>query len=355
MPFGTHFVRTTMTIILLSSFLACHTQEKTSSRNPHDPISNKSIHYESSSKPSEVEIYVMNVGEGESIISMTQQKQNELTSSLSLGLGLTEQTDEAEMTEAALMTMGISLGAMVAGGVMYKGAKKFQEFEPGKLKGLAEEGARKIYFETATRLNRVRAKIPNAVGGWDAYNSMEVLNAPALVPQTGKLYLGMIPDDSIIQALKDQNVKFISVVENFEYTKLPSAIKDNSQQNLQISSPDFAAVSVEQLHVGVVQLQNWLGHEQNVYVLCKSGVGRSASVVAAYYIKNYGKSAMEAALIVKGNRPWVAIGREGNNHQMGLEDFELSLIKDKTIFQKKLSDYHIVKGSPRYNKIMTSK
>eukprot|EP01039_Chlorochromonas_danica_P005029 gene5030-5521_t len=110
------------------------------------------------------------------------------------------------------------------------------------------------------------------------------------------LLLGAIPlkDDRHDEQLSKLGVKLIlSVVEPFEIETetlmgrpvLPSEWKALGIDHIVLSSQDFLPPSHDVLDRGAEVLDRYLANGHRVYVHCKSGRGRSASVIAAYLFK----------------------------------------------------------------------
>lgn len=115
-------------------------------------------------------------------------------------------------------------------------------------------------------------------------------------PVDDNLLLGAIPikDDHHDQELKDLDVKLVlSIVEPFELEcqtlmGKPVSAADWAALGIQqvvLPSQDFFPPSFETLDKGAKLLDRYLSEGHRVYVHCKSGRGRSASVVAAYMFR----------------------------------------------------------------------
>ena len=75
-----------------------------------------------------------------------------------------------------------------------------------------------------------------------------------------------------------------------------------------VEARDFNPLTQNQLKEGVAFLESQLRKGDKVYVHCKAGRGRSASVVLAYLMKTYGFSFDEAFSKVFSQRPYIKIG-----------------------------------------------
>lgn len=130
----------------------------------------------------------------------------------------------------------------------------------------------------------------------------------------GKLYLGGIPNrltsygERLANELKIKHV--MSVNESWEREPMGLSIP-YTKQDYQDLGIDFHPIDVvdlniptnKQLHDAADFIHNNLSKGENVYVHCKAGMGRSASTIAAYFIKYHHMSPKDAAIYVKHNRP----------------------------------------------------
>lgn len=77
------------------------------------------------------------------------------------------------------------------------------------------------------------------------------------------------------------------------------------------------------LEEGADWIKGHVDERRVVYVHCKSGIGRSASVVAAYLMKHRRMSAQQAADHMRGLRP--EIFRPASRQMDNLRDYELTI------------------------------
>jgi len=121
------------------------------------------------------------------------------------------------------------------------------------------------------------------------------------------LVLGALPIKEMghMEQLSKLKVRAVlSIVEPFELTcktLIGSAVDFKQMENegtaiyhTVLQAPDFAAPPLGVLDEGADFINKHLGSGRNVYCHCKSGVGRSASVVGAYFIKYKRMSTVEA-------------------------------------------------------------
>jgi protein-tyrosine phosphatase len=174
-----------------------------------------------------------------------------------------------------------------------------------------------IVFETLLMIH----VIEHSLGTFNWFNEIE----------KDKLFLGAIPLK--LHAEKFQNdikiTSVLSVVERFEIysntlageTIRPEDWKTQEINHLWLESPDFQAPSLNLLNIGADFIyENINILKRNVYVHCKSGMGRSACMVLAYMIKYQRRPAKEAHKILLSKRS-VIFGL--NSHQYKrIEEFE---------------------------------
>ena len=143
-------------------------------------------------------------------------------------------------------------------------------------------------------------------GRWEWYSKI-----------TPNIYLGSMPMDAYDHAnvfTKDLGItSILSIVQDFEIvagTLIGSPVSADMWKKLDVNhlhlrSEDFQSPSFELLHEGADWIKSVVDSKGKVYVHCKSGIGRSASLVIAYFIKYHGLSALDAWTRVKTIRPRV--------------------------------------------------
>lgn len=127
------------------------------------------------------------------------------------------------------------------------------------------------------------------------------------------IYLGPIPiNERQEYAIRSTlNIKAILTV-NEEYeletiTLIGKPIQRNVWESFKIEqlvlpSPDFTPPACKLLDQGANYIEKYISKKQNVYVHCKSGRGRSASMVCAYFIKYRNMTPLDAYLCLKKRR-----------------------------------------------------
>jgi len=131
------------------------------------------------------------------------------------------------------------------------------------------------------------------------------------------LYLGAIPLDSMdhksVLALDLRVEAVLSILEDFEFNCStlggrpiqPDEWKREDMEHTQLNSKDFYPPSFQILEEGADWINSHLIKGKRVYCHCKSGIGRSASVVLAYYMKYKRMSALAAYEDLKSHRPMI--------------------------------------------------
>jgi atypical dual specificity phosphatase len=110
---------------------------------------------------------------------------------------------------------------------------------------------------------------------------------------TPQIVLGAIPlGPHHAQRLKKEGVNAVlTMLEDFELEQgivQPISSDEWAQQGIEhhhIKAVDFTGVPVDQIQQGVAFLENQIRDGKKVYVHCKAGRGRSATIVVAYLLK----------------------------------------------------------------------
>jgi atypical dual specificity phosphatase len=129
------------------------------------------------------------------------------------------------------------------------------------------------------------------------------------------IYLGALPLKSKghLQEIADLGVtQVLAVVEDFEldvgYFNTPITSTDWNELGIgftQIPAVDFEALTSEQIKNGVAELARMIEAGDTVYVHCKAGKGRSATIVIAYLMEHHMLSFDEAFSFVQNLRPQI--------------------------------------------------
>ncbi len=128
------------------------------------------------------------------------------------------------------------------------------------------------------------------------------------------IYLGGLPlkNAGHLQKIKDLGVTgILCLVEDFElnsWINPPVKKADWEAHNIgvkHVPSVDFFPLTTQEFDEGLAALEAMLKEGRIVYVHCKAGVGRSASIVIAYLMKHEGLSFDEAHAFVQQYRPQI--------------------------------------------------
>ena len=174
---------------------------------------------------------------------------------------------------------------------------------------------KQLVFEFFLVMHSIDAKI----GRYDWYTKVD----------TG-LFLGGIPLQSMehgdLLTNKLKITALLSVVEKWEMScdtvvgkaVEVSTLKPSLVSHLLLETPDFIPPPISILDDGAKYINIHVSEGRNVYCHCKSGIGRSATVVAAYLVKYKKLSAVEAWSELKLQRP-VIFGNGSSQYQRLLE------------------------------------
>ena len=129
------------------------------------------------------------------------------------------------------------------------------------------------------------------------------------------LYLGALPlknKGHLDQILELGVTRVLSLVEDFEledgWLNRPVKSQDWIDRSLEVKhipAEDFLPVKAHEIAEGIEYLAQMLDEGHTVYVHCKAGRGRSATIVIAYLMQYQGISLEEAIAFVKEQRPQI--------------------------------------------------
>lgn len=155
------------------------------------------------------------------------------------------------------------------------------------------------------------------------------------------LYLGALPLENLDhqkQLLENEGIgAVVSLVEPWEFKHRsqiarpiqPSTWEKLGIDHLQISTKDWSPVQSSRIDEAVEFIHQELQKGKRVYVHCKAGRGRSASVVICYLMKYHHVSAREAIAKVKVARPQIQLG---NVHRKAIQVYQKRfLFKDESL------------------------
>lgn len=154
-------------------------------------------------------------------------------------------------------------------------------------------------------------------------------------PITNNIVLGALPLEHHKDMLQKLIVsKVLTMVEEFE--RKPGLVRSLSKQDLEtiqienkeIPSADFIGVSPENIHEGVEYVREAISKNDVVYIHCKAGRGRSATIVVSYLLK-YGHEGQTfpdfkaAYQFVKAKRPLINLNKR---QQAAVEQYQQKYI-----------------------------
>jgi len=140
-----------------------------------------------------------------------------------------------------------------------------------------------------------------------------------------QIYLGAIPlkNKGHLQELtqlagKNQQLAILSAVEPWELTTdtifsqpvTPEDWKKNFISQKTVPAIDFKSPTVEQIKQGVQFIKEQIKQGKKVYIHCKAGRGRSALMVACYYMDSKRWKPSQAIDFIKSKRPFVVITKQ---------------------------------------------
>lgn len=165
----------------------------------------------------------------------------------------------------------------------------------------------------------VQNVLKNCFGNWDWVTEIEE-----------GIYLSALPlkEMGFKQWIQDNNVAVLAIVEPFELQTTTLAGKAIDYQGINhrtILSPDFLALTPENLR----EAADWIKGKREagtaVLIHCKSGVGRSASSLAAYYVLKQKMTGADARNKIANKRP--TIYQEGSSHDKRIKSLEVASVK----------------------------
>lgn len=161
------------------------------------------------------------------------------------------------------------------------------------------------------------------------------------------LYLGAIPlkNQGHLEQIAELGITdVLSIVEDFEladgWVNSPAKKEDWEAlgvQVKQIPAVDFYPLTQQEIQEGIEHLHTLLQEGKTVYVHCKAGRGRSATIVIAYLMKYHGLSFEQAFSTIKEARS--AINLNAGQQQAIFDYFSIDLKSPETselISQEKL-------------------
>lgn len=165
----------------------------------------------------------------------------------------------------------------------------------------------KITYKVTLALNILRTAIKKkSWPWWSSINDTLVLGA---IPLKNKGHIDLLQYEENVGAV-------LTLLEPFEWEikgvmSSPVQPEEWLQRKVihhHIHAKDFVALNMEQIQSGVNFIHHQVQKGNRVYVHCKAGRGRSATVVACYLLKHGGFTSVDEVLKhIKSLRPQIAI------------------------------------------------
>lgn len=171
-----------------------------------------------------------------------------------------------------------------------------------------------LFTQVDASINQAKYEVSLAYTKWTAANTWWTKIEPY------PIYLGALPlkNEGHLEKIIELGVtSVLSMVEDFEmedgWWNSPVKGRDWEINNIyfkHIQAVDFTPLKRGEIEEGVEYLAKEVNEGHTVYVHCKAGRGRSASIVIAYLIKHQGLSFEEAFNLVKEQRPQINLNKE---------------------------------------------
>lgn len=150
----------------------------------------------------------------------------------------------------------------------------------------------------AVKVKYFGGELPTEGESGNRFSAFNRMNLPG---EQKEVYLGMIPDNDLHSRIP-KGVHAVSIVQNFEADKMQDSMHDKKTV---VNAEDNVGMEPKEIEAGVEALKNAIDAKDNqaIYLHCKSGVGRSATVLAAYLMKYKNMTLDEAIETVQRDRP----------------------------------------------------
>ncbi len=145
-------------------------------------------------------------------------------------------------------------------------------------------------------------------------------------PVNEQIVLGAYPFESDVPGLANMGVT--SVLNTCaEYPGPADQYKQYDIEQCRVPTVDFVHPTLESIEKGVEFIDREIAKGGKVYVHCKAGRGRSATVVACWLMKHKGMTAEQAQAYLLQKRPQV---NPRIKNRTGVKQFEAKLRLDRT-------------------------
>ncbi|KAK9857940.1 hypothetical protein WJX84_004160 [Apatococcus fuscideae] len=159
----------------------------------------------------------------------------------------------------------------------------------------AASAAARAFFYPSLLWNLARSRLQADWHWWDQI--------------TPTILLGALPFESMLAELSTQGVKaVVTLNEDFEVFISSDKYKELGFDHLHLPTVDFLFAPVlSDLHKGVDFIQGHCERDEQVYVHCKAGRGRSTTLVMCYLIRCCNMSPENALTHIRLRRPQVCL------------------------------------------------
>ena len=149
------------------------------------------------------------------------------------------------------------------------------------------------------------------------------------------IWLGAIPLKNkghceMLQELMGEPISILTILQSYEYTDNSLLTQPVTPQDWKaldvpqkiIHSPDIKPLSQETILTSLKFIEDQIDRKHKVYVHCKAGKGRSATVVICYFIKHCNMTLEQAIKYIKEKRSIININPE---QKEAIRQFEFNL------------------------------
>ncbi|ORY07444.1 phosphatases II [Basidiobolus meristosporus CBS 931.73] len=174
-------------------------------------------------------------------------------------------------------------------------------------------------FYVSLWYNKLLAQTLSPLSGWTWWNRVDKT-----------VIIGALPDESLIRELnRTANVKYV-VNMCREFDELCQLYKELDIEQVRLETEDFTTPSLENIRAGVEYIESCVKKNNGtIYVHCKAGRGRSATMVLCYLITRYELSPEKAQQILLKSRAQV----DKHIHLNDVVQDYYTTVKDRTRIQ----------------------
>ncbi|KAK9767505.1 hypothetical protein K7432_002649 [Basidiobolus ranarum] len=154
-----------------------------------------------------------------------------------------------------------------------------------------QEGTRiglvaRTQFYVSLWYNKLLAQTLSPLSGWTWWNRVDQY-----------VLIGALPDETLVKELKETvNLKYV-VNMCKEFDELSPLYKKLNITQLRLETEDFTLPTLENIRVGIEYIEKCVKQaDGTIYVHCKAGRGRSATLLVCYLLSHYDLTPEEAQL-----------------------------------------------------------